>query len=63
MLASLLERLRFDGLPDTPRRVFVARRGYLNVMAPCRICTDERQLINIAMRRHGFIAVAPESLA
>jgi capsular polysaccharide biosynthesis protein len=63
MIQDLLTRIDFTGVPQTPRRVFVARRRFNNPAGRFRICQNEGELIQIAARRHGFTPVIPEELS
>lgn len=63
LLAELLDGIDLEGLPETPRRPFIARRHFKNPAAPYRACMNEEALINIAARRHGFMPVAVETLS
>jgi capsular polysaccharide biosynthesis protein len=63
MIQTLLAGIDFTGVPETPRRVFVARRRFNNPAGRFRICLNEGELIQIAARRHGFTPVIPEELS
>lgn len=63
MIDQLIDRLDLDRVAPTPARVFVVRRGFYNPAAPYRICMNEDRLVEIAAQRHGFAAVAVETLS
>ena len=62
MLAAMVAGLDLDEIAPTPKRIFVARRGFSNAASAYRRCLNEEQLIAIASRRHGFSPVTMEEL-
>lgn len=63
MIDQLIHRLDLDRVAPTPARVFAVRRGFYNPAAPYRVCMNEDRLAEIAAQRHGFAAVAAETLS
>jgi capsular polysaccharide biosynthesis protein len=63
MLASMVAEMSFQEVTPTPKRLFVARRGFSNPASTHRRCLNEEALIAIAARRHGFTPVNLESMA
>jgi capsular polysaccharide biosynthesis protein len=62
MLEELVERLQVKSSVHQLRRVFIARNRFTNPSAPSRSCVNEQRLIDVAVTRHGFTAVAIEDM-
>lgn len=62
IIKGLLDRLNIQPSPRQPSRIFVTRGQFQNAASPRRICTNEKDLINIATNRHGFTAVRAEAM-
>jgi len=63
MLATMVAEMSFRDIGPTPKRIFVARRGFSNPASGPRRCLNEEDLIAIASRRHGFTPVIVEAMA
>jgi len=63
LIDNLMQRLEIQAQPRQYPRIFVARGNYHNPASPFRICKNEQELINIAIKRHGFKSVKVETMS
>jgi capsular polysaccharide biosynthesis protein len=63
LLADVIASMKIPTQPIRKRRLFIKRGRYHNPKSPHRICTNENELVDIAVSRHGFQAVTPESMS
>jgi capsular polysaccharide biosynthesis protein len=62
LIDDLIERVYKPSTILLPRRIFVTRKRFQNPAAPYRICMNEQNLVDIAVKRHGFTPISFEDL-
>jgi hypothetical protein len=62
LLEELKQTLTIPKMERPISRAFIIRNRFHNPFAPHRVCTNEQELVDIAVRRYGFVSVATERL-
>jgi len=63
LIERLMERLKIQTEVAQPSRIFIARGQFYNPASPFRVCRNEQDLIDFAVKRHGFTSVKTETMS